>query len=221
MPRKVFIAGEILTAADVNTNLMDQAVMVFDDAAARDAAITSPIEGMVIYLEDTNAVQSYSGAAWVPAVNTASIVDGNVTTAKLGAGTILQVVSATKTGIQTISAGTTNALITDLEINITPRNASSKFLVMGTVLAAHTSGGTGGINLRRDDTTNLTTFRLVGDDSFPKEATGMFVDSPNTTSSVNYSLRVSNNTTSTFINRTTTSTTDYGDSYLVVMEVAG
>jgi hypothetical protein len=54
MPRKVFVAGEILTAADVNTNLMDQAVMVFDDSAARGSAIPSPIEGMVTYLKDTD-----------------------------------------------------------------------------------------------------------------------------------------------------------------------
>jgi hypothetical protein len=69
MPRKVFVAGEILTAADVNTNLMDQAVMVFDDSAARGSAIPSPSEGMVTYLKDTNLVEAYTGAAFVP-VNT-------------------------------------------------------------------------------------------------------------------------------------------------------
>jgi hypothetical protein len=60
MPRKTFVAGEILTAADVNTNLMDQAVMVFDDAAARDAAIPSPIEGMVAYLKNTDSLFRYT-----------------------------------------------------------------------------------------------------------------------------------------------------------------
>jgi hypothetical protein len=220
MPRKVFVANEILTASDVNTFLGDQAVMVFDDAAARDAAITSPIEGMVIYLEDTNAVQSYSGAAWVPAVNTASIVDGNVTTAKLGAGTILQVVSAIKTAEQTISPAS-NVLVTGLEINITPRDASSKFLIIGTALMAHTGGGTGVIELKRDTSTFLAAFRRAGGDTFPQESAGMFVDSPNTSSSVNYSLRVTNNTTSTFINRATSGAGNYGNSFLVVMEVAG
>jgi hypothetical protein len=69
MPRKTFVAGEILTAADVNTNLMDQAVMVFADAAARTTAIPSPSEGMVTYLSDVNRVEIYTGAAFVP-VNT-------------------------------------------------------------------------------------------------------------------------------------------------------
>jgi hypothetical protein len=69
VPRKIFVAGEILTAADVNTNLMDQAVMVFADSAARGSAIPSPSEGMVTYLSDVNRVEAYTGAAFVP-VNT-------------------------------------------------------------------------------------------------------------------------------------------------------
>lgn len=64
MPRKVFVAGEILTASDVNVNLMDQAVQVFDNSAARSSAIPSPSEGMVTYLKDTNLVESYTGAAF-------------------------------------------------------------------------------------------------------------------------------------------------------------
>lgn len=62
--RKVFTAGEVLTAANVNGYLMDQAVMVFADATARTAAIGTPTEGMISYLSDTNAVEKYTGAAW-------------------------------------------------------------------------------------------------------------------------------------------------------------
>jgi hypothetical protein len=50
--RKVFTAGEVLEASEVNGYLMDQAVMVFADSAARTAAIASPSEGMVTYLQD-------------------------------------------------------------------------------------------------------------------------------------------------------------------------
>lgn len=87
MPRKVFVSGEILTAADVNANLMDQAVQVFDDATARDAAIPSPTEGMIAYLKDSDALVTY-GTAWAPAVNTASVQDNAVTASKIGAGEI-------------------------------------------------------------------------------------------------------------------------------------
>jgi hypothetical protein len=60
VPRKTFVAGEILTAADVNTNLMDQAVMTFADAAARTTALPSPSEGMVTYLADVDRLQVYN-----------------------------------------------------------------------------------------------------------------------------------------------------------------
>jgi hypothetical protein len=68
MPRKVFVAGEILTAADVNTNLMDQAVMVFAGTAARGSDIPTPVEGMVSYLNDADRLELYT-TAWKP-VNT-------------------------------------------------------------------------------------------------------------------------------------------------------
>jgi hypothetical protein len=69
VPRKIFVAGEILTAADVNSNLMDQAVMVFDDATARTTAIPSPIEGMVTYLASTKSLDKRVGSSWIPASN--------------------------------------------------------------------------------------------------------------------------------------------------------
>jgi uncharacterized lipoprotein NlpE involved in copper resistance len=65
MPRKVFTAGEVLTAADVNSNLMDQAVMTFTNAAARTSAIPSPVEGMLTYLADVDLFQFYNGTIWV------------------------------------------------------------------------------------------------------------------------------------------------------------
>ena len=61
---KTFTTGDVLTAADTNGYLM-QGVWTFADAAARDAAVTSPEEGNMCYLKDTDALQSYSGTAWV------------------------------------------------------------------------------------------------------------------------------------------------------------
>jgi len=62
--RKVFTAGEVLEASEVNGYLMDQAVMVFADAAARTAAIGTPTEGMVTYLQDVNALEVFNGATF-------------------------------------------------------------------------------------------------------------------------------------------------------------
>lgn len=73
MAYKSFTAGEILTAADVNAYLMKQTVMVFASATARNSALTSPTEGMIAYLSDTNALTVYDGASWVGAVNASSL----------------------------------------------------------------------------------------------------------------------------------------------------
>lgn len=64
---KVFAAGEVLTAANVNGYLMDQAVMVFDDSTARSSAIGTPTEGMASYLKDTNTLELYNGSSWFSA----------------------------------------------------------------------------------------------------------------------------------------------------------
>ena len=61
---RTFVAGEVLTAAQVNTYLMEQAVMTFADSTARDAALTSPSEGMTVYLKDTDDILTYDGTTW-------------------------------------------------------------------------------------------------------------------------------------------------------------
>ena len=63
MAFKVFANGFALNASELNTYLMNQSVMVFANAAARTAAFT-PTEGMVTYLEDTNALEFYNGTTW-------------------------------------------------------------------------------------------------------------------------------------------------------------
>jgi hypothetical protein len=60
---KDFVTGEVLTAADVDSYLM-QGIWVFASAAARDAAVTSPQEGNFAYLKDTNVTTYYTGSAW-------------------------------------------------------------------------------------------------------------------------------------------------------------
>jgi len=63
---KLFNTGDVLTAAQVNTYLQEQAVMVFASAAARTTALASVLaEGMVSYLKDTDATEVYNGSAWV------------------------------------------------------------------------------------------------------------------------------------------------------------
>jgi hypothetical protein len=62
-----FTSGDVLTAA--NTNLLTNAPPVFAGTATRDAAFGGAgektlAEGQLCYLEDSNIVQYYDGAAW-------------------------------------------------------------------------------------------------------------------------------------------------------------
>jgi hypothetical protein len=78
---RLFVSGEVLTAANVNQFLM-RGVKVYADAATRDAAYGGAgeptlEEGEVCYLISTNQVLAYDGAAW-QAVGNAPDDDQNI-----------------------------------------------------------------------------------------------------------------------------------------------
>jgi len=83
--RKVFTANSVLSAADVQNYLQDQAVMVFAGTAARGSALGAGTvsEGMISYVTDRNQIQHYDGSNWLPlpyaiAVGTASATTGAI-----------------------------------------------------------------------------------------------------------------------------------------------
>jgi hypothetical protein len=124
--RRIFTAGEVLTAANVNGYLMDQSVMVFADSSARDTGIPTPSEGMVAYISDTNALQKYDGASWLD-------VDGYVRAGTAGN----LVVSAGTAGLDYVANGTISQLLvstgTGVEFidNTATSDYTSPFLLMG------------------------------------------------------------------------------------------
>ena len=61
---KTFAVSEVLTAADVNNFLMEQAIAVFANSSARDSAISSPEDGQACFLLDSNTLQFYYSSAW-------------------------------------------------------------------------------------------------------------------------------------------------------------
>lgn len=59
-----FTTGQVLTSVAMN-QVGDSLVNVFDSSSARASAISSPTEGMITYLKDTNKLEIYTGAAYV------------------------------------------------------------------------------------------------------------------------------------------------------------
>lgn len=63
---KAFATGDVLSATDVNTYVMQQSIMVFASSTARTTALSAVLaEGMASYLKDTNKFEIYNGTAWV------------------------------------------------------------------------------------------------------------------------------------------------------------
>jgi len=63
MPTKIWAVGEEVLAADFNDYVQEQVVATFPNAAARAAAITAPIPGMLTYLADVGRLEQYTDKA--------------------------------------------------------------------------------------------------------------------------------------------------------------
>ena len=89
MTYKIFANGNPLQASELNTNLMQQAIAVFTDATAREAAIAVPVNGQFAYLTGTSNLTKYTGAAWENAIvipDTATTVSEQGTSRAIVAG---------------------------------------------------------------------------------------------------------------------------------------
>lgn len=99
MAFKTFTAGSVLTAADVNDYLMEQAVITCTSGTRP----SSPNEGMTIYETDTDYIRVYDGATWqVIAGNTPAARAQRTTTQSIGTGSA----TAVSFGAADYNAGT-------------------------------------------------------------------------------------------------------------------
>jgi hypothetical protein len=94
MAYKVFSNGDALTGGELNTFLMNQSVISFATTAARDAALPAPLEGQLVWLEDSNKYVYRTPSAWadlLPATTqTISDKTANYTTVAGDAGSLIR-----------------------------------------------------------------------------------------------------------------------------------
>lgn len=75
MPYTTLVAGTTITASWANASVRDQVVTPFASSAARASAVTSPVKGMVSFLNDVNSLEVYNGTQWVPTAPNGANVD--------------------------------------------------------------------------------------------------------------------------------------------------
>lgn len=162
MPKKTFSAGSVLTAADVNTYLMDQSVMVFASDAARSSAIATATAGMVTLLTDSESLEVYNGSGWV-SVNNSTINTQSGTAYTLTQADAGKLVVFTSASAVTLTIGT--AILPGQRVDILRDGAGAVTWAAGggTVQAV---GGATSINGQYGAATILctasNTYRVIG-----------------------------------------------------------
>jgi hypothetical protein len=121
---KDWTVGEVVTEPDFQAYVQNQVVQVYAGTASRGTTLgTAVAEGMVSYLEDTNAVEVYDGSAWV------SLATGDITAVTAGTGL---------TGGGTSGSVTLNANYAAIGSGITI--ATSQITDVATTLVSQTNG---------------------------------------------------------------------------------
>lgn len=160
---KDFVTGEVLTANDVDGYLM-QGVWVFADAAARTAAVTSPQEGNMSYLKDTNSTEYYSGSAWVAVGAAGGGMTLLSTTTLSGASTTVSVGSGYNSILGIVFGVTNNT--GNGRLYIAPNGTTNQAQLSGVARYPSTSNLYGVSNGYIDLTIGYDTLRTSANNSF-------------------------------------------------------
>ena len=169
------------------------------------------------------------------AVTTAKITDANVTTAKLVGETVIQVKSAVDTTARSTVSQTFVVGSNTAQVTITPRSASSRFIIYCTGVMSTDDGNDGTFTTIFRDSTNLgqSATGLAFGDSVPGVSIAYhpfsmtILDSPSTTSAITYGLRFRNynydsdGSTTSRLGNHLGGTTNAVPTHITVMELAG
>ena len=166
------------------------------------------------------------------------VQDGVITDANLPAGSVLQVVSSTKTDTASFADGAYRD--TGLSVSITPSATSSKILIMYDAQLSAVNGqyqlstqivrNTTAIGIADEASNRPTTTSVatrVNDSNTYQSSSGAFLDSPNTTVSITYKIQslLQTGGGTYYINRTVTDSDNVSSpraaSTITLMEIAG
>jgi hypothetical protein len=172
----------------------------------------------------------------VPPSNDASaLTTGTLGSARLPAGSVLQVAQARKTDIDWSTTSSSFVPVTGLSVTITPTSTSSRFLAFASVSVGANWWITGGgyfsiqssaTGLIAGNGSDVWVFQYGADSGNGTQETMQWVeegiDTPNTLSPVTYSVNLASASPSysLFVNRQYYSAAKRGNSWITVMEIA-
>ena len=237
------------TLFSANTTGIDVANSIGATAITNDKILSvanTKISGNIISSQITSVANTQlTGliqAAQIGSANATLITSGTLPKTRLPTGSVLQVVSNTKTDTFSSSSYNTWVDITGLSVTITPTSATSNVFVIASVQYGGTSRSTGlvlrcvrGITpIGNADSAGNRILGFIGTEEIGAEgiylmygASFINLDSPATTSSTTYKIQINlnDNYGAAVINRTGTDSDSIpfsrGSSSITVMEIAG
>jgi hypothetical protein len=163
---RVFNAGEVLSAANINNYLMRQSVMTFASSGARGSALGTAVEeGMLSYLNDTNTLTVYDGSSWqqiYPQTSVNSITAAYTATASDANDTIYV------SGTAAVTITVPDVLSIGERIDIWRNAGDTVTLAAGTGVSDWAGAGTAGtaITFKIDQTYNAATVQKVAANTY-------------------------------------------------------
>jgi hypothetical protein len=212
----LFATGNVLTAAQVNTFLMQQSVMVFASSTARTTALSGVVsEGMVTYLLDTNSLEYYDGAAFQPVSNPGDITGVAAGTGLSGGGTSGSVTLAIDTAVtvdlntaQTLtnktlttpvisSISNTGTLTLPTSTDTIVGRATTDTLTNKTLTSPAITGGTntGSVLVSPEERTTVTATAATGTIAYDAVTQGVLYYTSNATGNWTLNIRGNSGTT--------------------------
>ena len=191
-----YVAGEVLTAADLTVT--NSGIPVFADSTARTNAFGGTgekvlAEGQFAYLESDNSTTFWDGSSWKA----------------VAGGKVAQVVSVDK--LDTFTTSTSAYVdVTGWAATITPTSATSKVLVFYTAVTSGNQDYWAGFQILRGATaigngtatgvaTAANKVTREGGGNGGISVTGMYLDSPATTSATTYQMQIDRNAGSVLV----------------------
>lgn len=239
----VDVSGDLSTSGKlfVNASAGDEGGEIFLNKSVTNTTITGGVtidvyQNRLRFFEQGGTARGYylditGGGAGV-ATNLGS---GTIASSRMPAGSIINVQSVTSTTQTSYSGGTTFQTILGMSLTLTPRNSSSKFLLMASINHANSADGAGfwnffrfarggtGIGVGTGGNVYSSTAMIDPPSSTTVWTTSFqYFDSPATASAVTYTVQAHPYDTRTmYVNRRAGDTTFNTMSTFVVMEIAG